>query len=218
MHGYGYPPQQPPTSRPSPGTITTLRAIFVVLTVLSCGFLGWVAMLRLAVVTRKARDWWLLAVTLVLTVGLFAFFAALPEEDQMTDAQALVGVGWLIAILVGVITYYLIMETRHFAAPGPYDTQRPSVGPPTTTVPYGPAAHQHPPAQVRNQPPVQPPVHPQPQAHHQPQHPTPPATPNPYAVDTPTPRPASQRLDQVRAELDELSDYLRKENKEGEGR
>ncbi|MEV7895671.1 hypothetical protein [Streptomyces cyaneofuscatus] len=216
MHGYGYPPQQPPTSRPSPGTLTTLRAIFVVLTVLSCGFLGWVAMLRLAVVTRKARDWWLLAVTLVLTVGLFAFFAALPEEDQMTDTQALVGVGWLIALLVGVITYYLIMETRHFAVPGPYDTQRPSAGPTTTTVPYGPAAHQHPPAQVRNQPPVQPQA--QPQAHPQPQHPTPPATPNPYAVDTPTPRPAPQRLDQVRAELDELSDYLRKENKEGEGR
>ncbi|MFD3413308.1 hypothetical protein [Streptomyces cyaneofuscatus] len=204
MHGYGYPPQQPPTSRPSPGTLTTLRAIFVVLTVLSCGFLGWVAMLRLAVVTRKARDWWLLAVTLVLTVGLFAFFAALPEEDQMTDTQALVGVGWLIVLLVGVITYYLIMETRHFAAPGPYDTQRPLAGP-TTTVPYGPAAHQHPPAQVPNQAPVQP----------QPQHPTPPTTPNPYAVDTPPPKPAPQRLDQVRAELDELSDYLRKE---GEGR
>ncbi|MFJ7329544.1 hypothetical protein ACIQVN_25295 [Streptomyces cyaneofuscatus] len=212
MHGYGYPPQQPPTSRPSPGTLTTLRAIFVVLTVLSCGFLGWVAMLRLAIVTRKARDWWLLAVTLVLTVGLFAFFAALPEEDEMTDAQALVGVGWLIVLLAGVITYYLIMETRHFAEPGPYGVQRPLAGPTTTTVPYGPATHQHPPAQVRNQAPVQP----QHQAQHQ--HPTPPTTPNPYAVDTPPPIPAPQRLDQVRAELDELSDYLRKENKEGEGR
>ncbi|NEE43698.1 hypothetical protein G3M55_03630, partial [Streptomyces sp. SID8455] len=73
MHGYGYPPQQPPTPRPSSGTLTTLRAIFVVLTVLSCGFLGWVAMLRLAVVTRRPRDWWLLAVTVVLTIGLFAF-------------------------------------------------------------------------------------------------------------------------------------------------
>ncbi|MFD3974232.1 hypothetical protein [Streptomyces cyaneofuscatus] len=211
MHGYGYPPQQPPTSRPSPGTLTTLRAIFVVLTVLSCGFLGWVAMLRLAIVTRKPRDWWLFAVAVVLTIGLFAFFAALPEGDQMTDAQALVGVGWLILLLAGVITYYLIMETRHFAAPGPYGTQRPVSGPTATTVPYGPGTHQHPPAQVHNQVPVQ----------HQPQPQTPPATPNPYAVDTPPPKPAPQRLDQVRAELDELSDYLRKENKEnreGEGR
>ncbi|MFD8729092.1 MULTISPECIES: hypothetical protein [unclassified Streptomyces] len=201
MHGYGYPPQQPPTSRPSSGTITTLRAIFVVLTVLSCGFLGWVAMLRLAVVTRKPRDWWLLAVTVLLTIGLFAFFAGLPEEEEMTDAQALIGMGWLIVNLAGVITYYLIMETRHFAGPGPYDTRTPVPGP----APYRPAVHQHPPAQVQNQPPVRP----------QAQHPTPPPTPNPYTVETTPPKPAPQRLDQVRAELDELSDYLRKE---GEGR
>ncbi|MFJ9329853.1 hypothetical protein ACIRPN_25465 [Streptomyces sp. NPDC101230] len=200
MHGYGYPPQQPPTSRPSSGTITTLRAIFVVLTVLSCGFLGWVAMLRLAVVTRKPRDWWLLAVTVLLTIGLFAFFAGLPEEEEMTDAQALIGMGWLIVNLAGVITYYLIMETRHFAGPGPYDTRTPVPGP----APYRPAVHQHPPAQVQNQPPVRP----------QAQHPPPP-TPNPYTVETTPPKPAPQRLDQVRAELDELSDYLRKE---GEGR
>ncbi|MFB8104785.1 hypothetical protein ACFC3O_18395 [Streptomyces sp. NPDC056007] len=201
MHGYGYPPQQPPTSRPSSGTITTLRAIFVVLTVLSCGFLGWVAMLRLAVVTRKPRDWWLLAVTVLLTIGLFAFFAGLPEEEEMTDAQALIGMGWLIVNLAGVITYYLIMETRHFAGPGPYDTRTPVPGP----APYRPVVHQHPPAQVQNQPPVRP----------QAQHPTPPPTPNPYTFETTPPKPAPQRLDQVRAELDELSDYLRKE---GEGR
>ncbi|MBK3548101.1 hypothetical protein JHN56_34595, partial [Streptomyces sp. MBT60] len=47
--------------------------------------------------------------------------------------------------------------------------------------------------------------------------------PNPYTAPTtpPTPTPAPQRLDQVRAELDELSDYLRKENndsRDGEGR
>ncbi|MBW3706914.1 hypothetical protein DTB58_23505, partial [Streptomyces griseus] len=47
--------------------------------------------------------------------------------------------------------------------------------------------------------------------------------PNPYTAPTPppTPAPAPRRLDQVRAELDELSDYLRKENngnREGEGR
>ncbi|MBK6033595.1 hypothetical protein JHN57_34750, partial [Streptomyces sp. MBT59] len=55
---------------------------------------------------------------------------------------------------------------------------------------------------------------PQPQQHQQ---------PNPYTAPTtpPTPTPAPRRLDQVRAELDELSDYLRKENndsRDGEGR
>ncbi|XXZ49536.1 hypothetical protein AAGT00_14180 [Streptomyces cavourensis] len=121
MHGYGYPPQQPPTPRPSASTLSALRAIFVVLTVLSCGFLGWAAMLRLAIVTRRPRDWWLCAVAFVLTVGLFAYFAALPDEEEMTDAQALLGVGWMVALLVGVLTYYLTMEVRHYAAPDPYD-------------------------------------------------------------------------------------------------
>ncbi|MEW2066155.1 hypothetical protein [Streptomyces sp. NPDC007346] len=191
MHGHGYPPQQPPAPRQSPAPLTALRVFFVVLTVLSCGFLGWVAMLRLATVTRRPRDWWLFAVTVVLTVGLFAFFAALPEEDEMTDAQALLGVGWLIALLAGVITYYLVMEVRHYAAPGPFTPRPPSPG--ATTVTYQPAVH------------------------HQQSAPTPaprPA-PNPYTVQATPPTPAPQRLDQVRAELDELSDYLRKE---GEGR
>ncbi|MFE3474060.1 hypothetical protein [Streptomyces sp. B27] len=207
MHGYGYPPQQPPTPRPSASTLSALRAIFVVLTVLSCGFLGWAAMLRLAIVTRRPRDWWLCAVAFVLTVGLFAYFAALPDEEEMTDAQALLGVGWMVALLVGVLTYYLIMEVRHYAAPDPYDPRRSNPG--ATAVPYGPATHQNqPPAHHQGPLPVQ--QHPTP-----PPHTTPTPTPNPYAVDTTPPKPAPQRLDQVRAELDELSDYLRKE---GEGR
>ncbi|MFE2293404.1 hypothetical protein [Streptomyces sp. NPDC059452] len=212
MHGYGYPPQQPPTSRPSSGTLTWLRVIFVALTVLSCGFLGWAAMLRLAIVTRKARDWWLLGVVFVLTVGLLAYFGSLPEgEEELTDAQAGIGAVWLFVLLAGVVTYYLVMDIRHFSAPvqGPYDSLRRTPVP--NVIPYGPSAtHQAP-------------------AHHQapvrPQHTTPapvqPPTPNPYTVQAPPPTPAPQRLDQVRAELDELSDYLRKENKEskeGEGR
>lgn len=191
MHGYGYPPQQPPASRPSSATLTALRVTFVALTMLSCGFLGWVAMLRLAVVTRKPRDWWLLAVVLVLTAGLFAFFASLPEDDEMTDAQAVVGIGWLLVLLAGVTTYYLVTEIRHYAAPGPYDGRGPASAPATN--PYRPPAAPTVPAR----------------------HPTPPPTPNPYTVQAPPPTPAPQRLDQVRAELDELSDYLRKE---GEGR
>ncbi|ARF72978.1 hypothetical protein B7C62_12405 [Kitasatospora albolonga] len=207
MHGYGYPPQQPPTSRPSSGTLIWLRVIFVALTVLSCGFLGWAALLRLAVVTRRARDWWLLAVVFVLTVGVFAYFGSLPDgEEELTDAQAGVGVIWLLVLVAGVITYYLIMDIRHFSTPGqgPYDSLRQTPVP--NTNPYGTSVGHH-------------------QAPARPQHTTPspvrPPTPNPYTVQAPPPTPAPQRLDQVRAELDELSDYLRKENKEnkeGEGR
>ncbi|OLO32907.1 hypothetical protein PZ61_0221980 [Streptomyces sp. MNU77] len=203
MHGYGPTPQQQTTSRPSPATLTTVRVILVTVTVLSCGLLGWVAMLRLAIVTRRPRDWVLLAVVMVLNAALFAFIVNTPDDpDDMSDASVLLMLLWIVALLAGVITYYLYVEIRH------YSSLR-SLGAPS---PYTAAAHpaplpyqQHPPQQHQHQ-----------QHRQQPQ-------PNPYTVQTPppTPTPAPQRLDQVRAELDELSDYLRKENKEnreGEGR
>lgn len=199
MHGYGPTPQQQTTSRPSPGTLTTVRVILVTVTVLSCGLLGWVAMLRLAFVTRRPRDWVLLAVVIALNAALFGFIMDTPDNpEDMSDAAALFMMVWIVALLAGVITYYLYMEIRHYSAlgsPAPY------------TAPGHPAPlpyqqhQQHQRGQQGQHPP------------HQQQSPQ----PNPYTVQTPppTPAPAPQRLDQVRAELDELSDYLRKE---GEGR
>ncbi|MFG3406516.1 hypothetical protein [Streptomyces sp. NPDC048142] len=183
MHGYGPPPQQPTTPRPSSATLIAVRVILVVVTVLSCGLLGWAAMLRLAIVTRRPRDWVLLAVVIVLNAGLFAFIMATPDDpDDMSDASALLLILWLVSVPAGVITYYLYAETRHYSTLGP---------PPPYATP-APA-----------------PVHPTPPPYQQHQQ------PNPYTVQAPPPTPAPQRLDQVRAELDELSDYLRKE---GEGR
>ncbi|MFJ7413896.1 hypothetical protein ACIQWZ_24250 [Streptomyces sp. NPDC098077] len=199
MHGYGPTPQQQTTSRPSPGTLTTVRVILVTVTVLSCGLLGWVAMLRLAFVTRRPRDWVLLAVVIALNAALFGFIMDTPDNpEDMSDAAALFMMVWIVALLAGVITYYLYVEIRHYSAlgsPAPY------------TAPGHPAPlpyqqhQQHQRGQQGQHPP------------HQQQSPQ----PNPYTVQTPppTPAPAPQRLDQVRAELDELSDYLRKE---GEGR
>ncbi|MGW8489494.1 hypothetical protein [Streptomyces sp. NPDC055886] len=210
MHGYGPMPQQPTTSRPSPATLTTVRVILVALTVLSCGLLGWAAMLRLAIVTRRPRDWFLLVVVVALNIGLFAFIMATPDDpDQMSDAAALFMMLWILGLLAGVITYYLYAEIRHYntlGAPAPY-------GAPVHPAPPLPYQQQHlaPPQQHQPHPQQH---HPRPQSHPQ---------PNPYTAPTPppTPKPAPQRLDQVRAELDELSDYLRKEsngNSEGEGR
>ncbi|MEU8450872.1 hypothetical protein ACFY72_27865 [Streptomyces globisporus] len=203
MHGYGPMPQQPTTSRPSPATLTTVRVILVALTVLSCGLLGWAPMLRLAIVTRKPRDWFLLVVVLALNIGLFVFIMATPDDpDQMSDAAALLMMLWILGLLAGVITYYLYAEIRHYntlGAPAPY-------GAPVHPAPPLPYQQQHLAPHQQHQP--------RPQQHQQ---------PNPYTAPTPppTPKPAPQRLDQVRAELDELSDYLRKENKDsrdGEGR
>ncbi|MFD4340293.1 hypothetical protein ACFWPP_24310 [Streptomyces anulatus] len=202
MHGYGPTPQQQTTSRPSPATLTTVRVILVTATVLSCGLLGWVAMLRLAIVTRRPRDWVLLVVVMVLNAALFAFIVSTPDDpDDMSDASVLLMLLWIVALLAGVITYYLYVEIRH------YSSLRSLGSPPPYTAPAHPAPlpyQQHPAQQHHQQ---------RQQQHQQPQ-------PNPYTVQTPppTPTPAPQRLDQVRAELDELSDYLRKENREGEGR
>ncbi|KFK87098.1 membrane protein [Streptomyces sp. JS01] len=209
MHGYGPMPQQPTTSRPSPATLTTVRVILVALTVLSCGLLGWAPMLRLAIVTRRPRDWFLLVVVLALTIGLFAFIMATPDDpDQMSDAAALFMMLWILGLLAGVITYYLYAEIRHYntlGAPAPYST-------PVHPAPPLPYQQQHLAPHQQHQQPQQ--HQPQPQQHQQ---------PNPYTAPTtpPTPTPAPRRLDQVRAELDELSDYLRKENndsRDGEGR
>ncbi|WP_086779334.1 hypothetical protein [Streptomyces griseus] len=203
MHGYGLTPQQPTTPRPSQATLTAVRVILVLVTVLSCGLLGWAAMLRLAIVTRRPRDWILLVVVALLNGGLFVFIMATPDDpDDMSDAAAVVLFLWLVGVLAGVITYYLYAEIRHYNSLGSTPTPTP-----TLPSPYAATAPVHPaPLPYQQQPLVQP----------RPQ-------PNPYTVPTPppTPTPAPQRLDQVRAELDELSDYLRKENKEhkeGEGR
>ncbi|MGW6580407.1 hypothetical protein ACWF76_13570 [Streptomyces globisporus] len=202
MHGYGPMPQQPTTSRPSPATLTTVRVILVALTVLSCGLLGWAPMLRLAIVTRKPRDRVLLVVVIALNIGLFAFIMATPDDpDQMSDAAALFMMLWILGLLAGVITYYLYAEIRHYNTLG-------------APAPYGAPVHPAPPLPYQQQH-LAPHQQPQPQPHIQ-QH----QQPNPYTAPTtpPTPTPAPQRLDQVRAELDELSDYLRKENRDGEGR
>ncbi|MFF4247660.1 hypothetical protein ACFYY2_24790 [Streptomyces sp. NPDC001822] len=206
MHGYGYPPPQLPKRRPSSATLTALRVLFVALTLMSCGFLSWAALLRLATVTRKGLDWTLMAVVIALNAGMFAYIVSTPDsEEELTDAQALVFLGWLLCTVIGTITYYLYAEIRHYGpqqaipgGPAPYAAHGvphvPAVPPARPTPGYGypppPADSVRPPAQQRSSA-------------------VPPPLADPPRLATPP------RLDQVRAELDELSDYLRKE---GDGR
>ncbi|KQX90683.1 hypothetical protein AB0K86_03220 [Streptomyces clavifer] len=202
MHGYGYPPQQQPTRRPSSATLTTLRVLFVALTLMSCGFLSWAALLRLATVTRKGLDWTLMAAALALNAGMFAYVLSWPDNDEpLTDTQGVIFFAWLLCTVAGTVAYYLYAEIRHYSrrytlpVPSPYTghvpPRAPAVTPAAPTPGYG-----YPPAPAPPAGPVRPPA---------------PAAP-PTATPPPTPRTAPpQRLDQVRAELDELSDYLRKE-------
>ncbi|MEU7553772.1 hypothetical protein AB0B01_15740 [Streptomyces sp. NPDC044571] len=184
MHGPGIPPQQGP--QPSTGGVVALRVLFALLPVLSCGFLAWGTMLRLAVVTRKSRDWGLLAASGVLTV----FWIALINADKTPDTS-----GWqsdtgaLGTILTGfaVCVYFLIADIRHHdvaaaARTAPWYPPRPAPYVPPQQQNTTPAAYAYPPTPQQQAP-----------------------APAPAAPATPP------RIGQVRAELDELSELLRKQ-------
>lgn len=195
MFGPGFAPTPP--RRPHIATLITLRVVFVALTVLSFGFLGWAAMLRIAIVRRRAVDWVLFCVALGQDIGSLIYLGSSNENEEATYGDIAV-VGLMFLSMIAVTTYYLIADIGHYDRSGripaalytPLSVQ-------TTPPPYG---YGYPPpyaAPVRPQPPVQP------QAPVQPQ-PAPPRTP--------------PRIDQVRAELDELSDILRKSQDGRDGR
>lgn len=206
MHGPGYMPPQPP--RDIPTSVIVLRVLFAILPVFSCGMLAWGTMLRLALVTRRARDWVLFAVVLV---SFMACFGALLSDhtENLTMTRSDVAMGIMFAVALAVVPYFLYADIKHFSS----RVAQPYYGP---TVPYGlpPQAQPLPPTPpvagygyptVSNQPQRQPQSQPRAQPQSQPQ---------------PQPHPPSDkpRIDQVRAELDELSDYLRKEQGREQGR
>lgn len=205
MHGPGLPPQHGP--QPSTAGVVTLRVLFMLLPLLSCGFLAWGTMLRLALVTRKARDWTLLAASCVLAVGWVALIGADPTPDT-SGWQGNLGAFGTIATGLATCVYFLVADIRHYEAraasalagpghwyPAPAPVQASPYAPPRQAPGYG-----------------YPPVPPQATAQTAPQHPAPTPVPAPAAEPTPPPTPAPQpRIGQVRAELDELSELLRQQ-------
>ncbi|MEV0640091.1 hypothetical protein AB0I77_35170 [Streptomyces sp. NPDC050619] len=231
MQGHGY--TQPVKQAPPTGVLVFLRVFFVVLSVLSFGLLTWTMLLRLAIVTRRTLDWTLFVAVLVAEIlGLYLIGTESGEEIHTTGGW--MGLTLLLGSLVGAISYYLAADIRHFhqlrfaAAYGPQ--QHPAPAPASA-----PAAYGYP--QPQGQPRPQPHPHPSPQSPYSaattvPQPPPPmpgnPVPPVPPVAHTPVPqpppvptspprRPAPARIDQVRAELDELSDYLRKHDGHHEG-
>ncbi|MFD6758941.1 hypothetical protein [Streptomyces roseolus] len=197
-----YGPSPAPAPRPagSSAGAVAVRVLLTVLVVVSLGLLAWVAMLRIAIMRRTGRDWALFWTQLVLNVA-----CVVPLEQRFADTwMNTAGMIVLLVQMVAVVCYYLIVDTRHHHAPAPL----PAVPAPVPGYGYG-----HPPAHPGTATTVpSPPPHPNPYA--QPQQPLQPHPGgNPYAQTPPTPAaaPPSPRIDQVRAELDELSDLLRKE-------
>ncbi|MFE0702428.1 hypothetical protein [Streptomyces sp. NPDC058872] len=199
MYGPPQAPQapQPPKSPVSGGRIALL-VLFSAFALLSCGFLAWVPLLHLASVTRRARDWVLFGTVFLLSVGLFAYAAATGDEDPGT-VESFIGVGVMVLLVAGSLTHYLVVELRQLSGGGaatpPYPSTGYGYGTAATVPSAGGGAHPYayaPPA------------------------PQPPAMPAP-----PQPAVPGHRIDQVRAELDELSDLLRKDAsgnpREGDG-
>ncbi|MEU9185288.1 hypothetical protein AB0D14_12110 [Streptomyces sp. NPDC048484] len=209
MQGHGQAQSVKPP--PPTGLLVFLRVLFVVISVCSFGLLGWTMMLRLALLTRKSLDWGLLVATFAAeSLGLVLIGTEPGKEIHTLGGWT--GLALLFGSLVVVISYYLAAEIRHFHelsyAYAGYARHQP---PPAHTYgypqqPYAAATGPHtpvPPMAPIPQPHLQPQLHPQPQS--QPQ-----SQPQAAAPTPPPQRPAPARIDQVRAELDELSDYLRK--------
>ncbi|MEV5463174.1 hypothetical protein [Streptomyces sp. NPDC002788] len=182
MYGHG----AAPPSR-SAATVISLRVLFAAAGFLTCGVLACVPLFRVAVLRGKVLDWVAAWVSLPLSIACFVVIGALPEGDHRTDIALAV----ILLLGLGAAIHFLIVDIGHHGAARrsaghPPPSQAPTVH--SSQTPYG---YPHP------APPYAPASTPVPQP---PQHPGPPAPQ----------RPAPARIDQVRAELDELSDYLRR--------
>ncbi|MFF3557713.1 hypothetical protein ACFYXL_30400 [Streptomyces tsukubensis] len=189
-----------------------LRIFFVLLAVASWGTLAWLTMLRIALLLRRGVDWLLFVVCCLVTMGLFVtvgFWGSDPDSTEGNTVDLLTGLG-LLTVALTVAVYYLVVDARFQAERQRGPSAQPYQGGPAAgpgygfgPPPQGPAApgYGYPPQRPGyGYPPVNPasPVNP---AH--------PVNPVPPAPAGPAPR-----IDQVRAELDELSDYLRKDRRE----
>ncbi|WP_432057481.1 hypothetical protein [Streptomyces sp. bgisy022] len=198
MYGHGAP--QPPRSA---ATVITLRVLIALAGFLSCGLLSCVPLFRVALLRGRTLDWAVAWVSIPLSIALLMVVGSLPEADVRTD----MAVALMLLLGIGAAAYYLVVDIRHHSRPHPYPgplghgTAPYGYPQPTPPSPYATTAVSSPPVPQHPVPPQQvPPVPP-----HQTPHPGP-AAPLPPT----TPPPAPQRIDQVRAELDELSDYLRR--------
>ncbi|MGN5378978.1 hypothetical protein ACQ4WX_21365 [Streptomyces lasalocidi] len=211
MHGHGYAP--PPPQPPSTGVLVVLRVIFVVVALGSLGFLAWVAPLRAAIVSRRPAEWWFFGGSLVVLGICFGLFST-DHTDDFSSANGTLGMSMLLLNAVACAGYYLYADIRHFhglrrayagrvpSAPGygyprpvgPFIATTAPATPSTPQLPYAPAPIPHTAAPLSHTP----------------------APPQPH-VPAPPRRPAPSHIEQVRAELDELSDYLRKHDGRHDG-
>ncbi|MBT2468591.1 hypothetical protein J7E97_12055 [Streptomyces sp. ISL-66] len=193
MHGPGIPPQH--GHQPNTGNVVALRVLFTLLPILSCGFLAWGSLLRLAVVTRRSRDWWLVGASGALEV-LWLVLIGADTTPELTAWQSDVGAVGTLGTGLAVCVYYLVADIRHHEQ---LKAARAAGWYPGPASPYASPLQQETRPSYGYPPPVAP--------HQPPRH----APQVPRQVPEPAPAPATPpRIGQVRAELDELSELLRR--------
>jgi hypothetical protein len=231
MYGTGSP-QLRPAGR---GTVIGLRVLFSVLPVVTLGVAAWGSVLRLALLRRRTLDWALLPIVAVLGIGGFVLVGVSDEDSTQSN----VGVSGIFVCMLAVPLYYLVADILWHSpsrpqqppvyAPhmNPYASgpvPRPMTGPmtgPVTGSMTGPVAGA---GTSGAHGPVPGPISGPPAAHGMAgmtgqspygsgSGPVPPAQPPASGSGAGGGSgPAHPRIDQVRAELDELSDFLRKED------
>lgn len=202
MYGHGAPP---PTR--SAGTVITQRVLVVATAVLTCGVLCCVPFFRVAFLRGRWYDWLAAWASMPLVIGAYAVVGSVPEDNPFSD----LALSAVLMLLVGSIAYYLVTDIRMVDRDRAYGGYAPPNAPTVTSGPSGYA------------PPNAPTVTPGPSGYGHPQ-PAAPAYPynqqNPQPPIPPAQPPAQQppaRINQVRAELDEISDYLRRHDGNSEG-
>ncbi|MFG2882466.1 hypothetical protein ACGFYV_09115 [Streptomyces sp. NPDC048297] len=226
MYGHG---AAPPTR--GAGNVITLRVLIAACGLLSCGILACAPLFRVAFLRGRWFDWLVAWVSLPLGIFCFAVVGSVPESDRRGD----VALATVLILGVAATVHFLVMDVRYRSkalrpptgdapphaqtAPTAYGYPGPAAPYTATTAPVAPAvpaATPHMPFAAPQTPPSAPhtPIPGLPQAAPHTPIPGPPQT----APLAPPQRPAPARIDQVRAELDELSDYLRKNDGHEGGR
>ncbi|MHC3470627.1 hypothetical protein ACYF6T_18155 [Streptomyces sp. 7R007] len=200
MYGHGAPA---PTR--SASTVIGLRVLIAAVGFLSCGVLACVPLFRVAFLRGRRLDWAAAWASLPVSIVCFAVVGSVRESDVRGD------IAMSVVLVLGALaaTYFVITDIRvaneRRRPPGYAPPQAPTV----PSVGYGYPQ----PGPVQPLPPMQPaPQPPLPQT----PIPGPPVSHGPVPPPPPQ-RPAPARIDQVRAELDELSDYLRRHEGNHEG-
>ncbi len=187
----GHTPMPPPRrSTASWVGIVALRILLVLVPPLTLGGLAFVPLVRVAAVRRRARDWALCGTVALLSVAGFALIGTTDNDDNW---QTVVGLMDILGLALLCPLYFLVAELRW---------QNPRHGPAYLPVPGYPQPYPAP----------YPRPYQYPNAGAPPYSTPPPSTPPPYPARPAPPgvpaAPAGGRIDQVRAELDELSAYL----------